>query len=122
MSFYSARHVKASRKARRCDDCGHMINIGEPYVASAAHYEGEFWTGQAHEDCQSWANRVMCCDEGRGLLCDSDPTDEYELDEAVLANPPPPAVYARLSPTWRAAVDRVLGGPAGDAAAQGGLL
>ena len=111
MSFSSIRDIKASRKARVCEECRHPINIGDPYTSYAGMYEGEFYNGDAHTDCLKWANRVMCMDDGRGCIIDSDPADEGEdeLDEAVRANPPPAAVYARLPARWRTAIDAILG-------------
>lgn len=111
IGFYSWRDVKSSRKDRRCDECGHPISVGDPYRYSAMKSEGEFYTLSCHADCQSWASALMCSDDGRGFLRDSDPDDEYELEEDVRANPPPPAVYARLPAAWKLAVDRILKDP-----------
>jgi hypothetical protein len=110
MSFFSSRNVKASRKVRVCEECGLAIAIGEPYRKWAQLFDGDFYNGVAHGDCQDWANRVMCNDEGRSTLADSDPADELdELAESLAAYPPPAAVYERLPPLWREAVDRILG-------------
>ena len=117
MSFYCTREVKASKRRRSCEECGFPILIGEPYRKYAQHFEGEFYSGDVHGDCQDWAGRVMCCDDGRGLLCDSDPADEFELEDNVKANPPSCVVFLRLPAQWKAAVRAILGSDfAGEAA------
>lgn len=75
MSFTKIRDVKSSKKVRVCEDCGHAIQIGEPYRYYAGMFDGEFYAGEAHADCQIWASQVMCCDEGRGSLKNGDPAE-----------------------------------------------
>jgi hypothetical protein len=108
VSFYSTRNVRAARKHRICDECGHEIEVGEPYRAGAQNHDGEFETWSAHLECVRWANLVIQDDDGRPFLRDADPADEYDLKESVLANRPSPELLARLPARWRKAVDDIL--------------
>jgi hypothetical protein len=52
VSFYSEKPIKAVRKARACHGCGRRIEVGEPAIGCAGHYDGEFWSGAYHGDCR----------------------------------------------------------------------
>lgn len=103
--FFETRDVKASRKARVCDECRHAIGIGEPYRQWSGCFEGEFMNGAVHGDCQDWAAAVLLNDCGdRPLLCDASPEEDLNVD-ALDKHPPPPAVRQRLSPAWTPFLD-----------------
>lgn len=53
MSFYSERSIKAVRKARACNGCGVRLEVGEPALGCAGHYDGEFWSAAYHHDCRA---------------------------------------------------------------------
>lgn len=53
MSFYRERLAKAIRKARQCCGCGQIINVGQPALDCAGHYEGDFWAATYHPDCRA---------------------------------------------------------------------
>lgn len=125
--FYRSREIKAVRKARRCDECRHMIEVGTPAIDYAQKFDGEMYSGTVHADCKRWADRVIVADsydDGRPFLCDADP-DEEEINVGWLrANPTPPDLYARLPPRWQRVVDEIQGPPmtadTGAAPADGG--
>jgi hypothetical protein len=105
--FFKVAEIKSSRRNRICEECGHPIPKGQPYRSYAQSFDGDFFTGATHGSCTDWANRVMCMDDGRGFLRDGDPSDEYELKEAVLAHPPSAEVRARLPAAWLNAVEEI---------------
>ena len=110
MSFWRTKDVKHSQKVRLCEECGHTIEIGDPYRYCACYDDdiGEFYSYCVHAECQIWASNVMNSDEGRGFLRNSDPSEEYELAEAVIAHPPSETVRSRLPAAWLKAVDAIL--------------
>lgn len=59
MSFYRVTKVKASRKPRRCYWCGEWCRKGEPKVATALVYDGDFcaanWHPECHKVSEEWA-------------------------------------------------------------------
>jgi hypothetical protein len=52
-SVTSTRKVKASRKPRRCCECGYRISIGEPYTSTWGIWEG---------DPQTYVHCALCAD------------------------------------------------------------
>jgi hypothetical protein len=101
IDFGSFRHVKAGRKAHRCEHCGGAIAIGEPSCAWAGKVEGDFTTYREHEDCrEAWSALIenhggFDHDYGHPFLYDweSDSRD----DDAAFLRETYPAVAARLS-------------------------
>lgn len=57
MSFHKSTHVKKTQRARRCDWCGEQIEKGEPSVATAGVFEGDFYKGRYHPECDAAALR-----------------------------------------------------------------
>lgn len=115
--FYSIRDRKSSSRKRICAECRKVINVGDPYSSCSGKDDGEFWTMDVHTDCQIWASAVIYdCGEGRGLLADEDPSDDYEPDELaerIRTNPPSEAIRARLPRAWLAFVDMALASTGG---------
>lgn len=59
MSFHNERHVKKTRRARRCDWCGERIEQGDPSVVTSGVYEGDFSTGRYHPECAAAIHRYF---------------------------------------------------------------
>jgi hypothetical protein len=57
MSFYNETPVKRTRRARRCDWCHEQIEQGAPSVATSGVFEGDFYTGRYHPECNAAAHR-----------------------------------------------------------------
>ena len=57
MSFYNETHVKRTRRTRRCDWCGELIQKGDPSVSTSGIFEGDFYTGRYHPECNAAAYR-----------------------------------------------------------------
>lgn len=57
MSFHNETHVKSTRRTRRCDWCGELIHQGEQSVVHAGHYEGDFYRGRYHPECNAAIKR-----------------------------------------------------------------
>ena len=57
MSFHNTTHVKRTRRTRRCDWCGELIQKGAPSVATAGNYDGDFYQGRYHPECNSAISR-----------------------------------------------------------------
>ncbi|MEQ5789044.1 hypothetical protein J3454_14200 [Erythrobacter sp. NFXS35] len=53
MGFYRERPVKAVRKARSCCGCGTIIEVGQPALDCAGHYDGDFWADSYHIGCRA---------------------------------------------------------------------
>lgn len=53
MTFRTTTHVKAGRKAHRCDYCGSMIPAGWPSIKTAQVWEGDFYQHRGHIDCEA---------------------------------------------------------------------
>lgn len=51
MEFWSETSPR-SRKQRRCDACGQMIEIGEKYAYMAGKCAGEFFSNTQHQECR----------------------------------------------------------------------
>jgi hypothetical protein len=88
--------------------CQVEIAMGEPYRYLAFDCEGEFGDAHVHHECHDFVLRYCCLDEGWSPLCQYDPSDEYELAESILADPPSAAMLARLPLKWRSAVQEIL--------------
>jgi hypothetical protein len=112
MSGYStSRDVTAARIEHRCDHCEQPILVGEPYRYLAFDCEGEFADAHVHHECHRFCLTYTCTDEGWYPLCQSDPSDEFELAEQILAEPPAADMIDRLPPKWREAVRQILDPP-----------
>jgi len=57
VSFYNEKAVKRTRRTRRCDWCGELIQMGDPSVVTAGVYEGDFCTGRYHPECSAAITR-----------------------------------------------------------------
>mgnify|MGYP000860192376 CR=1 FL=1 len=57
MSFHNTTHVKRTRRTRRCNWCGEMIQKGDPSVAHAGNYDGDFYQGRYHPECNAAIDR-----------------------------------------------------------------
>lgn len=53
MSFASERTVKSVRKARACDGCGQLIEVGSPAVVWTGTTDGDFGTADFHVECRA---------------------------------------------------------------------
>jgi hypothetical protein len=51
MSFESRTNIKSCRKPKRCYWCGEWIEAGEPCVARAGVWEGDFYSDRVHPEC-----------------------------------------------------------------------
>lgn len=52
MSFHSERTIKAIRKARQCDACSTMVEVGETAIGWAGVTDGDFGTCTYHPECR----------------------------------------------------------------------
>lgn len=57
VSFHNENHVKRTRRTRRCDWCGELIQKGDPSVATSGVFEGDFYQGRYHPECNAAALR-----------------------------------------------------------------
>jgi hypothetical protein len=57
VSFHNETHVKRTRRTRRCNWCGELIQKGDPSVATSGIFEGDFYTGRYHPECNAAALR-----------------------------------------------------------------
>ncbi len=53
MSFHTERHVKQSRKQRKCDWCWEVIAKGGPYVSVFGVFEGDVYKSKYHPECNN---------------------------------------------------------------------
>ena len=74
MSFHNETHVKRTRRTRRCDWCGELIQKGDPSVATSEIFEGDFFQGRYHPECNA-ATLRWCRREGWG-----EPLPEYLMN------------------------------------------
>lgn len=51
--FHTNKDVKAARKAYRCEQCGTLIEVGQPYKRHSGVWEGDFYTQAAHPECHN---------------------------------------------------------------------
>lgn len=51
MSFHNEIHVKKTRRTRRCNWCGELIQKGDPSVSTSGIFEGDFYQGRYHPEC-----------------------------------------------------------------------
>ncbi len=51
MSFHNETHVAKTRRSRRCDWCQERIAKGDPSVATSGIFEGDFYQGRYHPEC-----------------------------------------------------------------------
>jgi hypothetical protein len=67
MSFHKETHVKRTRRSRRCNWCREWIDYGEPSVAVAGNYDGDFYSASYHPECSAaisrWSKREGWGDE-----------------------------------------------------------
>ncbi len=91
--------TRTCRKAKRCDQCGRMIELGQRYRKQVT-VDGDLFTYRAHEDCDDAASEYMAMSnyepgyDDSILLCEvvSEKDDRAWLTEKY------PAVSARLFP------------------------
>lgn len=57
MSFHSETLVKRTRRTRKCDWCWQHIQKGDPSVATSGIFEGDFYQGRYHPECNAAALR-----------------------------------------------------------------
>lgn len=81
MTFRTETHVKAGRKAHRCDYCGGMIPAGSPSMKIAGHWQSDFYQARGHLDCFALWNEAydIYGDPEDGMpfdLCDAIAGDE----------------------------------------------
>lgn len=57
MDFFNKTKIKKTRKARWCDWCGEKIQKGDPSVCTAGIFEGDFFTGRYHPECDAAVER-----------------------------------------------------------------
>lgn len=109
MSYWSHRHIKATRKQQSCDGCGHTIAIGSPAFYWAGDSDGEFYSAYYHEDCRA---AETAWNEVRGTW-----GDEYDALSAITEEPEDvdwliehhPAVAARMGLLGRLVPDHASG-------------
>jgi hypothetical protein len=53
MSFFREIEIRSARRARPCGGCGKQIEIGEPALDLAGHYQGDFWSAAYHRECRA---------------------------------------------------------------------
>lgn len=53
MGFSSETSVKAIRKARHCDACGKLVEVGQSAIKWAGTTDGDFGTLLYHPDCRA---------------------------------------------------------------------
>ena len=51
MSFHNEIQVKRTRRTRRCDWCGELMQKGDPSVSTSGIFEGDFYQGRYHPEC-----------------------------------------------------------------------
>lgn len=49
--FHKSTHIKSTRKYHRCCWCGQLIDKGSIAIKHAVRYEGDFWSGRMHVEC-----------------------------------------------------------------------
>lgn len=52
VTFYRENAIKAVRKPRQCNGCGHKVEVGSPALDYAGHADGDFWSATYHVDCR----------------------------------------------------------------------
>ena len=57
MSFHNERQVKRTRRNCRCDWCGECVEKGAPSVTTSGVFEGDFYKGRYHPECNEAATR-----------------------------------------------------------------
>jgi hypothetical protein len=57
MSFHNVSHVKKTRRARTCDWCWERIETGAPSIVTSGIFEGDFYRGRYHPECNEAAGR-----------------------------------------------------------------
>lgn len=55
--FFDSRVVNRPRKTKRCSWCGEPCPAGEPRVAYACLFDGDFTSGALHAECLAAAER-----------------------------------------------------------------
>lgn len=53
MSFHSGRWINKTRKIHSCCWCGKRIEVGSAASYAAGVFEGDFWSGHYHPECQA---------------------------------------------------------------------
>lgn len=53
MGFYRERLVSTVRKQRHCCACAKLIQVGQPALDCAGHYDGDFWADTYHRECRA---------------------------------------------------------------------
>lgn len=99
MSFHNETHVKRTRRTRRCDWCGELIQKGEPSVATSGIFEGDFYQGRYHPECNA-ATLRWCRKNGwnEGLpdwLCNRGGIEELGEPETEPLDQPQPQPEAQ---------------------------
>jgi hypothetical protein len=93
MSFHHEKHIKKTRKAKRCKWCYEMINVGDSSVYTAGVFEGDFYTARYHPECASaitryytvnkwWGEEMPDCVMNRGGILEKgepEPVDPEQL-------------------------------------------
>jgi hypothetical protein len=57
MSFHNETHVKRTRRTHNCDWCGEPIHKGDPSVTHSGIYDGDFYRGRYHPECNAAISR-----------------------------------------------------------------
>lgn len=81
MSFHRETPVKKTRRARRCDWCGDRIDAGQPSVATSGIFEGDFYTGRYHPECNAAALRYYRVNHCWGEAMPEDPMNRGGIKE-----------------------------------------
>lgn len=55
--FHREQNVTKTRRARRCDWCHFRVEKGAPSVATSGVFEGDFYRGRYHPECNAAAKR-----------------------------------------------------------------
>ena len=64
MRAFHPQSVKASRKRRKCDWCGEMIEIGQPYDSHMWSAYGDTTRIVMHPECKAAAGELAAKDGG----------------------------------------------------------
>jgi hypothetical protein len=57
MSFHNTTPVKKTRKRYRCHWCEYTIDKGSSCVVQTGNYDGDFYSGRYHPECDAAISR-----------------------------------------------------------------